>query len=61
MERLGGCHFRLSFYAPLTPPATGDRTADSAAMMLAVNKQFEDWIRDRPGQWLWLHNRWPDV
>jgi KDO2-lipid IV(A) lauroyltransferase len=30
-------------------------------MMLAVNQQLEDWIRDRPGQWLWLHNRWPDV
>jgi KDO2-lipid IV(A) lauroyltransferase len=26
-----------------------------------VNALFEDWIRDRPGQWLWLHNRWPEV
>ena len=60
MERLDGCHFRLSFYAPLTPPATGNRKTDSAAMMLAANKQFEEWIRERPGQWLWLHNRWPD-
>lgn len=60
LERLGGCHFRLSFSAPLTPPATGYPTEDSAAMMRAVNAQFEDWIRDKPGQWLWLHNRWPD-
>ena len=61
MERLGGCHFRLSFSPPIAPPATGSRETDSAAIMLAVNKQLEDWIRDRPGQWLWLHNRWPEA
>ncbi len=61
MERLGGCHFRLSFYPPLTPPATGSRATDSAAMTLTVNILLEDWIRDRPGQWLWIHNRWPDA
>ena len=61
MERLDGCHFRLSFYAPLDPPSTGDRITDSVAMMTAVNALFEDWIRDRPGQWLWLHNRWPEA
>ena len=61
IERLGGCHFRLSFYPPLTQPATGNRTTESAAMMMAVNSLLEDWIRDRPGQWLWLHNRWPNA
>ena len=60
LERLEGCHFRVTFFAPLDVPATGDRKQDVAATMRIVNALFEDWIRDRPGQWLWLHRRWPD-
>jgi KDO2-lipid IV(A) lauroyltransferase len=30
------------------------------ALMTAVNARMEEWIRKRPGQWLWLHRRWPD-
>ena len=60
LERLEGCRFRVTFFAPLDAPATGDRKQDVAMLMRTVNALFEDWIRDRPGQWLWLHRRWPD-
>ncbi|HER26319.1 MAG TPA: lauroyl acyltransferase, partial [Rhodospirillales bacterium] len=30
------------------------------AIMTRINQQLEQWIRDKPAQWLWLHNRWPD-
>jgi KDO2-lipid IV(A) lauroyltransferase len=60
IERIEGCHFRVSFLPPLTPPDTGDRKRDVAAMMGEVNRLLEGWIRERPGQWLWLHRRWPD-
>lgn len=60
IERLGGCHFRVSFLPPLTPPDTGDRKSDVVAMIGEVNRLLEGWIRERPGQWLWLHRRWPD-
>jgi KDO2-lipid IV(A) lauroyltransferase len=60
MERLGGCRFRVSFHPPLPVADTGDRRADVAATMTAVNAMLERWIRERPGQWLWLHRRWPD-
>jgi hypothetical protein len=28
--------------------------------MVRVNATLEEWIRDRPEQWLWVHRRWPD-
>jgi len=60
VERLRGARFRLTVYPPLEVPRSGDRAADVAALMAAVNRTLEDWIRERPEQWLWLHRRWPD-
>lgn len=60
VERLNGARFRVTFYPPIKKPETGDRLADVANMMAAVNAMLSDWIRERPDQWLWVHNRWPD-
>lgn len=59
-ERLAGARFRVTAYPPLLPEHTGDRHADVVALMTRVNALLELWIRERPGQWLWLHRRWPD-
>jgi Kdo2-lipid IVA lauroyltransferase/acyltransferase len=58
-ERLQGAHFRLTVNPPIPHPNTGDRDADMLELMAAVNQTLEDWIRDRPDQWFWLHRRWP--
>ena len=60
VERLNGAHFRLTVFPPLPLPRSGDHHADVAALMARVNETLEAWIRDRPGQWFWLHRRWPD-
>ena len=60
VERLKGARFRLMILAPLDLIRTGDRHADVAANMAKINALVEQWIRDTPEQWLWLHNRWPD-
>jgi KDO2-lipid IV(A) lauroyltransferase len=60
LERIGGCRFRLTFHAPLVVETSGDRRRDVASIMTEVNRRIEGWIRDRPGQWLWLHRRWPE-
>jgi KDO2-lipid IV(A) lauroyltransferase len=60
VERLDGAHFRLTVFPPLPLPRSGDAHADAAALMAQVNAILESWIRDRPGQWFWLHRRWPD-
>lgn len=52
-ERLGGAHFRLTVYPKL------DLSGDAADVMTRINATLEGWIRERPEQWLWLHNRWP--
>ena len=59
-ERTGGARFRLTFYPPLKAVVTGDRQRDVAATMAKANALLEGWIRERPEQWLWIHNRWPD-
>jgi Kdo2-lipid IVA lauroyltransferase/acyltransferase len=62
VERLGAApEFRVTVEAPMDIPRTGDRTADAKTLMTAVNARMESWIRGRPGQWLWLHRRWPEA
>jgi len=60
VERLGGAHFRLTAFPPLPLRRSGDHHADVAALMMRVNQTLEEWIRDRPEEWFWLHRRWPD-
>lgn len=53
VERLEGCHFRVSFSPPLqTSPK------DEMAVIAEAHALLEDWIRAKPAQWLWLHRRW---
>ncbi|HLI13009.1 MAG TPA: lipid A biosynthesis lauroyl acyltransferase [Alphaproteobacteria bacterium] len=60
VERLHGSRFRLTFYPPLELERSGNTQRDVAHLMARANKILEDWIRERPEQWLWLHRRWPD-
>ncbi len=61
VERLGPGRFRLASFEALALPDSGDRQADTIAVMTALNEILEGWIRDRPEQWLWLHRRWPEA
>jgi KDO2-lipid IV(A) lauroyltransferase len=60
VERLKGARFRLTVFPPLEIARTGDRQADTLAIMTRVNEILESWIRERPDHWFWLHRRWPD-
>lgn len=58
-ERLDGCRFKVTFEEPWLPsdvPASEDRTTFT---LRRINATLERWITTQPGQWLWLHNRWP--
>lgn len=58
--RLPGVRFKLTYGPPLEVHKTDDRKTDVKTIMTAVNAMMESWIRENPGQWLWLHNRWPN-
>jgi KDO2-lipid IV(A) lauroyltransferase len=57
--RLGGAHFRAEIMPPVHFQESGNRPRDIEVAMTDVNHQLEQWIREYPGQWLWLHRRWP--
>ncbi len=59
VERLGPARFRLVLEPSLPVRDTGDRQGDILALTTAINARLEQWIRARPGEWLWLHRRWP--
>ena len=58
VDRLHGARFRVSIFPALDFAPSGDRQADVRAAMSRVNRCLEQWIRERPGQWFWLHRRW---
>lgn len=59
-ERLPGVRFRYKVLPPLELPTEGTREERVHATLVAMNKVLEDWIREHPGQWFWMHRRWPD-
>lgn len=60
LERLPGSRFRATILPPMDLPDSGDRKADVLAVTTEMNALLEGWIRERPGQWFWVHKRWPD-
>ena len=59
VKRLKGANFQVIVSPPIEFRPSGERQTDLLAYMTQVNAIIEGWIRDTPGQWLWLHNRWP--
>jgi KDO2-lipid IV(A) lauroyltransferase len=37
---------------------SGDRDTDLLETTAAIQRQFEAFIREKPGQWMWGHRRW---
>ncbi|MDO8607764.1 MAG: lauroyl acyltransferase [Phaeospirillum sp.] len=60
VERLNGVNFRVTIYPPMEFPHTGDPHDDNRLLLIRINAQLEEWVRERPDQWLWVHRRWPE-
>lgn len=59
LRRTRGARFVCTVHAPIALPSTGDRAADLASGVQAVNAFIEARVRESPGEWWWLHRRWP--
>lgn len=59
LERLPRARFRVTINPPMELPDSGDRKADIETLLTAMNAKVEEWVRARPGQWFWVHRRWP--
>ena len=58
-QRLDGFRFKVTVEAPLRLPSGKDEH-DVRDALTHINRRLEDWIRAHPGQWMWMHKRWPD-
>ena len=60
IERLAPARFRLTVHEPIRPdPALASDKEQAIQMMSEVNRLFEQWIRERPEQWLCIKRTWP--
>jgi KDO2-lipid IV(A) lauroyltransferase len=59
--RIANCKFKVLVSPPLEIKSTGDIEKDVQTIIDDINNIVEGWIRENPGQWIWLHNRWPKI
>jgi KDO2-lipid IV(A) lauroyltransferase len=60
VERTGDVRFRITIYPPVECPSSGNRRADAKVIMGRLNELLEEWVRERPERWIWLHRRWTE-
>jgi KDO2-lipid IV(A) lauroyltransferase len=58
-RRTKGARFHVTIYPGPAVTPSGDEERDTLALTAAITARIEDIIRADPGQWLWIHNRWP--
>jgi len=51
------CRFAVEI-KELKVPRTDDADSDIRAITVAMQAQFEEWIREYPEQWMWSNRRW---
>lgn len=58
--RLPGRRFRIDITEAIEPARDAKGQIDLNGTMQTINDVIEGWVREYPGQWLWLHRRWRD-
>jgi lauroyl/myristoyl acyltransferase len=56
--RLPGGRFRLEITEEVALPRDASGRVDVVAATALVNGIVAGWVREHPGQWLWMHRRW---
>ena len=56
--RLPGHRFRAELTEEIKPVRAADGRIDIQGTTQAITSVVENWVREYPEQWLWLHRRW---
>ncbi|MBV8683185.1 MAG: lysophospholipid acyltransferase family protein [Caulobacteraceae bacterium] len=59
IQRTRGARFRVIAHEPIIVEAGGGKTDAVEAGVQAINDFIEARVRERPGEWWWMHRRWP--
>lgn len=59
VKRLNGPFFEVQVLPPIMITPTANAAEDVHNYMLKINLLLEEWIRETPEQWFWVHKRWP--
>ncbi len=57
-ERIKGCNFKLTLYPPINVMNKDNTPRDIDDVIKEAHALLEEWIKERPDQWIWLHRRW---
>lgn len=58
-ERTGPAQFRVTFHEPIEVSKTGNTAEDIRTTVEKINTFLEAQVVANPGQWFWMHRRWP--
>ena len=58
-RRLPGARFEVTVYRLSDFAPSGNDSDDIKALTAVITAKIEEIVRADPGQWLWIHNRWP--
>jgi KDO2-lipid IV(A) lauroyltransferase len=50
--------FCVELEKPLVIEKTNDVNLDAISVTRQINQKLENWIKEFPSQWFWVHNRW---
>lgn len=59
IRRERGAYFHMRVYPPLPHHNENGAQLPVEEVIASAHILLEDWIRQAPEQWLWLHRRWP--
>jgi KDO2-lipid IV(A) lauroyltransferase len=58
-RRTRGARFHMTVMDGPDFQPSGDEARDIHDLTASLTARIEEMVRDDPGQWLWIHNRWP--
>jgi len=58
-RRLPGARFRVTIHPGPDFQPSGDEPRDIQRLTELITARIEEMVREDPGQWLWIHRRWP--